>query len=105
MDIIDQNLVVRDWPLQEPGDEAFFGYVVAFGVFPGNQHGDNFFGYVDFSYRDHYSRYRLPKDRDLINQLLEHFSVNVETVLDRGSVQRNLSIRLTHDGPIIYLHD
>ena len=105
MDIIDQNLVVRDWPLKEPGDEAFFGYVVAVGVFPRNGQGNYFFGYVDFFYRDHYFRYRLPQDKNLINELLEHFAMNMETVLERGSVQRNLSIRFTHDGPIIFLHD
>ena len=35
MDIIEQKLVVKDWPLKKPGDELFFGYVVAVGVFPG----------------------------------------------------------------------
>ena len=33
MNVISQLLVVKDWPLQKPGDEMFFGYVV-FGDFP-----------------------------------------------------------------------
>src|SRR5881394_4345970 len=101
MDLIDQKFVVRDWPLKEPGDEAFFGYVVAVGVFPGDWHGDHFFGYVDFTYQDCYRRYRLPKDPDLINELLEHLVRNVESVVGRGSVEAKVSVRLTHDGPKI----
>ena len=36
MDVIEQKLVVKDWPLKQPGEELFFGYVVALGVFPGD---------------------------------------------------------------------
>ena len=50
MDVIQQQLVVKDWPLKKPGDEQFFGYVVAMGVFPSDWASDGMFAFVDFAY-------------------------------------------------------
>jgi len=52
MDVIEQKLVVKEWPLTKPGDERFFGYVVAVGVFPREWKDDGFLAYVDFAYHD-----------------------------------------------------
>ena len=78
MQIIEQKLVVKDWPLKKPGDEKFFGYVVAVGVFPGDSSGAGEFSFADFAYNNEYTRYRLPKDAGLLNGLLEYLACNLE---------------------------
>ena len=78
MNVISQLLVVKDWPLQKPGDEMFFGYVVAVGVFPIDWSNEGMFAYADFAYHDHYSRYRLPDDEGLIELLMKFLAGNLE---------------------------
>ena len=99
MDIIAQKLVVRDWPLKEPGDEEFFGYLVALGVFPGGDwEGDRIFPYADFAYGDSYARFRLPYDDGLLEQLQKHLADNLEILAASGSIAVKLWIQLTENG-------
>lgn len=98
MDLIEQRLVVRDWPLTKPGDERFFGYVVAVGVFPRGGVDDDLFAYADFAYNDRYARYRLPNDKGLRNQLLEHLYCNIEMNAEGDGIYGKLWVRLTAKG-------
>ena len=98
MDIIEQKLVVKDWPLKKPGDELFFGYVVAVGVFPRDWSGGDMFAYADFAYSDRYVRYRLPTDTNLLNQLLEHLCGNLETGVGDGDIYGKVWVKLTEKG-------
>jgi hypothetical protein len=98
MDVIDQRLVVREWPLKNPGDDGFFGYVVALGVFPREWCSDGLFAYVDFAYNQTYTRYRLPNDPALINQLLEYLCGNLETLVGTGDVHGKVWVTLTTEG-------
>lgn len=98
MHIIEQKLVVRDWPLQKPGDELFFGYVVAVGVFPQGGSDDDLFAYADFAYNDGYTRYRLPNDEGLRNGLLEHLYCNIEMNEAGDGIYGKLWVRRTAKG-------
>lgn len=80
MDIVRQKLVVQEWPLKTPGDEQFFGYVVAMGIVLGVWDGTEDiadYSYVDFAYNDGYVRYRLPADEELIKRLLHYLTSNM----------------------------
>lgn len=69
-EFIEQHLLVKEWPLVKIGDEKFFGYIVALGVFPREwADDDGMFHYVDFAYNDDYERYKLPQDEGLKKQL------------------------------------
>ena len=98
MDVIEQQLVVREWPLKEPGDEGFFGYVVAVGVFPQAGSDGNMFAYVDFLYGDSYTRYRLPDDDDLLNGLMAFLRNNVEGGVAGASIYGKVRVRITENG-------
>ena len=98
MDLIDQQLVVKDWPLKNPGDEAFFGYVVAVGVFPRDWNAESLFAYVDFAYNESYTRYRLPHDEGLRTQLLQYLVTNLETLEGSGEVYGKVCVSLTDQG-------
>jgi hypothetical protein len=65
-----QQPVTLDWPLNKPGDEKFFGYVVAVGVVPGE------YGYAEFEYNGDVTRYRMPDD-GLCDLLLGHLRNNI----------------------------
>jgi hypothetical protein len=97
--VIQQTLVVREWPLKKPGDERFFGYVVGVGVYPGDWSDDSMFAYADFAYNDGYVRYRLPRDERLVKDLLEHLSSNVEMQgKGEGGIYGKVWIELTEKG-------
>jgi hypothetical protein len=99
MHVIEQKLVVKDWPLKKPGDELFFGYIVALGVFPGGDwEGDQIFPYADFAYGDTYSRFRLPYDDGLLEQLQMQLADNLEILAASGSIAVKLWIQLTEKG-------
>jgi len=98
MQIIEQKLVVKDWPLKKPGDELFFGYVLALGVFPGDWNNDSMFAYADFAYNDTYTRYRLPNDDGLLNELSKYFSSNLEMCISGLGIFGKVWIKLTEKG-------
>ena len=103
MDVIEQKLVVKDWPLKKPGDEKFFGYLVALGVFPREWSELDLYLFADFSYGDEYSRYRLPHDRNLLKQLREYLVTNLETMDQIGDIYGKVWITLTEEGHKVYL--
>lgn len=98
MDIIEQKLVVKDWPLKKPGDELFFGYVVAVGVFPRDWSGEGAFAYADFAYGESYTRYRLPDDDDLLNGLMRYLWSNVEASAASDGIYAKVWVKLTENG-------
>ena len=99
MHIVEQKLVVKDWPLKKPGDEMFFGYLVALGVFPGGDwDGDSIFSYADFAYGDSYARFLLPNDDGLLEQLKKYLADALEILAASGSIEVKLWIKLTENG-------
>jgi len=98
MQIIEQKLVVRDWPLKEPGDEAFFGYIVALGVFPGEWDDATMFRYADFAYSNSYTRYRLPNDPTLLNELAKYLNSNFEMCGTGHGIYGKVWVFLTKEG-------
>jgi hypothetical protein len=98
MDLIEQKLVVKDWPLKKPGDELFFGYVVAVGVFPADWSNDGMFIYADFAYSDTYTRYRLPNDDGLLTGLSKYLSSNLEMCGSGNGIYGKVWVRLTEKG-------
>src|SRR5690242_18679274 len=98
MNVIDQRLIVKEWPLKKPGDELFAGYVVAVGVFPCKWSEGGMFPYADFAYNDSYSRYRLPSESALINELLKYLCSNLETIGSFGDIYGKVWVRLTEKG-------
>lgn len=98
MDIIEQRLVVKDWPLTKPGDELFFGYVLALGVHPYGWNGQGMFLYADFAFGDSYTRYRLPNDCRLINQLMLHLGANFQTAKDLNDIFGKVWVKRTDKG-------
>jgi len=97
MHIIEQKLVVRDWPLKKPGDEMFFGYVVAVGVFPGDWSLEGEMRFADFAYHNEYTRYRIPSDESLLKGLLSYLSANLEMCGDVG-MHGKVWVKLTEKG-------
>jgi hypothetical protein len=102
MDIIEQKLVVKDWPLKQPGDEMFFGYVVALGVFPRDWTLEGEIPFADFAYNNDYTRYRIPCDESLLNGLLKFLSANLTMCGDVG-MHGKVWIELTKEGHKVYL--
>ena len=98
MDVIEQKLVVKDWPLKKPGDEMFFGYVVAVGVFPGDWSADAAIGYADFAYGEAYTRYRIPDDDSLHLGLLRYLECNLQHQAGGCGLAAKVWIRLTETG-------
>jgi hypothetical protein len=98
MDVIHQKLVVRDWPLKKPGDEMFFGYLVALGVFPGDWSDESEYLYADFAYDQSYSRYRLPNDKQLLDKLGPFLCDNFELSMSGHGLFCKLWIQLTQEG-------
>ena len=84
MVVIEQKLVVKDWPLKKPGDEKFFGYIVALGVFPVDWSLEGELRFADFAYNDEYTRYHIPNDESLLKGLLEYLSANLQMCGDVG---------------------
>ena len=103
MDVIDQRLVVREWPLKNPGDEQFFGYVVAVGAFPRGGGDENWFAYADFLYGDSYTRYRLPDDDDLLNGLMAFLRNSVEMGIGGCGIHGKVWVRVTEEGTEVSL--
>ena len=98
MHVIQQTLVVKEWPLKKPGDEMFFGYVVAVGVFPRDWSPGGMFAYADFAYSDDYVRYRLPYDEELFKQLLKHLDSNLAMHAEDCGIYGKVWIQLTEKG-------
>ena len=103
MDIIEQKLVVKDWPLKKPGDELFFGYVVAVGVFPRDWSGGDMFAYADFAYNDRYTRYRLPNDEGLLTALLKFLRDNIEMNAAGDGIYGKVWVKRTEEGYVVDL--
>ncbi len=104
MDLIDQQLVIKDWPLTKIGDEKFFGYVVAMGIFPrdwGEEHG--MIAYVDFAYNDSYERFRLPEDMHLKRHLMSFLWDNMNGVAGSHDIYGKVWIKLTKKGYSVFL--
>ena len=98
MHVIQQTLVVREWPLKTPGDEMFFGYVAAVGVFPREGGDGGMFAYADFLHGDSYTRYRLPDDDDLLNGLMRYLWSNVEASAASDGIYAKVWVKLTENG-------
>ena len=80
IEIICQDLEVKEWPLLEVGAEKFFGYVLSMGVMPNDfyETSDPTRKYADFGYRDRYERYILPNDEKLKRDLMKYLWDNME---------------------------
>ena len=98
MDLINQQLVVKEWPLKKPGDAKFFGYVVAMGAFPRDWTDDGMIVFVDFAYSERYERYRLPNDEGLRKQLPEQLEENMAMYADYGDIYGKVWVTLTEKG-------
>ena len=98
MDVIEQKLVVKDWPLKMPGDEMFFGYVVALGVFPGDWSNESEILFADFAYNDAYTRYRIPCDETLMAGLFKYLAANLDFSGEGIGIQGKVWIKLTEKG-------
>ena len=104
MELINQQLKVKDWPLTKAGDEKFFGYVVAMGVFPrewGDE--DGMTQYADFAYNDAYERYRLPDDEGLKKQLHDMLWHNLNGVAHAGDIYGKVWIKRSEHGYAVEL--
>lgn len=103
-ELIQQQLEVKKWPLEKPGDEKFFGYVVALGVFP-REWGetDGMTQYVDFAYNDSYERYQLPNDQSLKEQLHEMLWHNINGVGHTGDIYGKVWIKRMKEGYVVEL--
>ncbi len=102
MHVIRQTLVVREWPLKKPGDEVFFGYVVGVGVYTGDWSDDSMFAYADFAYNDSYVRYRLPRDKELVKDLVGYLSENVEMQgAGLGGIYGKVWVKLGNGGHLV----
>lgn len=69
---------VNPWPLNNVGDEMFFGYVVAVGILCVGE-GDDEYGhtrYADFDYGGSFTRFELPEDISLRKQLFSMLKSN-----------------------------
>jgi hypothetical protein len=98
MDVIDQRLIVQDWPLTKPGDEKFFGYVVAMGVFPRDWSSEGMIRFVDFAYNNDYTRYHLPNDIGLMRRLQLFLCDNIEMEAAGYGAYGKVWIKRTGDG-------
>ncbi len=101
-ELIAQQLEVKDWPLAKAGDERFFGYVVAMGVFP-REWGveDGMTQYADFAYNQKYERYRLPNDIDLKRALHKVLWLNLNGVAHTGDIYGKVRIGLGKLGYVV----
>ena len=98
MDLIHQKLVVKEWPLKKPGDEKFFGYVVAVGVFPGDWSNEGEIPFADFAYNDRYCRYRLPCEESLLKGLMKYLCENLALSGEGLGMHGKVWIRRTEQG-------
>jgi hypothetical protein len=103
MDIIQQTLVVKEWPLKQVGDERFFGYVVAVGVFPRDWSEEGMFAYADFACNDSYCRYRLPKDENLLSRLIDFLWGNTDMCRRGEGIYGKVWVKLTDQGYQVHL--
>ena len=102
MDIIAQRLIVKDWPLKRPGDEKYFGYLVALGSFP-VEHNERALNYADFCTGSGYSRYRLPYCLKLQNELFKFLKLNMQMAVAGDSMYGKLCIKLAANGYVVSL--
>ena len=71
---------------------------MAVGVFPREWSETGMFLYADFAYSDRYTRYRLPNDPGLINELLRCLCENLDAVGSYGAIYWKVWVRLTEKG-------
>lgn len=74
--------ITRTWPLNADGDEKFFGYVVGIGV-QELKDGSNQY-YADFEYGRSRDRFQIPKNEDLIMELVEVLQSNLTGIYGDG---------------------
>ena len=103
MHVVEQKLVVRDWPLIKTGHRKFFGYVVGMGVLPREWCEGGMISYVDFAYNDDYVRYRLPDDSELIKHLSVVLWGNIADGGEVGSLMGKVWIKRTEQGHAVEL--
>lgn len=103
-ELISQHIEVKPWPLSKVGDEKFFGYVVAMGVFPKEwgEHG-GLIAYVDFAYNDAYERFHLPDDKKLRKALHEMLRFNLHGAGQDDGIYGKVWIFLTKKGYVVEL--
>lgn len=102
--LIHQKLEVKEWPLSKPGEEAFFGYVVALGIFVSEWGVENgAVAYVDFAYNDAYTRYRLPTDASLTKQLREVLLENIAHTHEGAGMYGKVYIKRLAHGYVVAL--
>ena len=99
MELINQQLEVKKWPLTKAGEERFFGYVVSMGIFP-REWGmdDGMIQYVDFAYNNSYERYRLPDDKGLKKLLNDMLWRNINETADGVGICGKVWIKRTEIG-------
>jgi len=103
MNVIDQRMIVKDFPSMDKGDEAFFGYIVAVGWFPDpswDWKNTDHFVYADFYYNGRYTRYKLPNDDDLVSQLQQRVFNNIRELhcTDHDGYSTKIWIERLDDG-------
>jgi len=101
-ELIQQQLKIKNWPLEKIGDAVFFGYVVSMGNFIrewGDERGA--IPYVDFQYGDNYERYRLPDDENLKKQLFQFLWDNINGFAFAGDIYGKVWVYLKEDGYLV----
>jgi len=98
MEVIEQKLELKKWPLVNVGDKKFFGYIVSMGVIPMDWVNGDMVLYADFAYSDSYERYVLPNDKALREDLLDFLWDNIQGAGAELGMYNKLWIELTVDG-------
>jgi len=98
MDIIEQKLVVQEWPLRHVGDNRLFGYLVAVGLFPCAAVPGGQFAFADFVWKDTYTRYRVPPQLELTDLLTGWLGDCMYEHTKGGRTNCYLFMELTADG-------
>lgn len=98
MQIIHQQLEVKEFPVREVGDKKFMGYIVGIGFHYGDWGNKEMFVYADFAYNSDYVRYRIPNDVEFLKQLNDWLLYNTQCVIEEFGVYGKLHIARTEKG-------
>lgn len=100
MELICQEIEIKEWPLLKAEDEKFFGYVLAVGIMPNDfsNHIDPMRQYADFGYNDRYERYILPDNDKLKDDLLKFLWENMWTTTHSGCMEGKVWISRLENG-------